>query len=294
MRMRRASRDAWKLVFFCAVKTTVNKGDDIMRKRVSAALVAACLSGGLLWAADPAPQASFPQGIVAKELNDQQDVRKVITQATNAALTKGGFNDVLERLSTEDRNRFKDLPKQDTTELDGRVAQIQKIWKEKYGKAFDADDKVFNSFVVIREGEISDPAVAKMHWPVNAFDRTDDDAMKASSTNSGDYLKKGRNVAIATIPASHGEPGLNLSMLHEPVDDWRVDIPDSISRDQIFNNLKDRLTYFGENVDKWPADVNEAYRGMAHCVMAALENVPRASESAKRVGEAPFPATPAR
>src|SRR5262245_33569586 len=137
-----------------------------MRKRVSAVLVAACLSGGVLWAADPAPQPmAFPQGFTAKELHDQQDVRAIFQQVTNAALTKGGFNDVLERLSSADRNRFKDLPKQDTTELDGRIAQIQKIWKEKYGKAFDMDDKALTSFVVVREGEITDPAVAKMHWP---------------------------------------------------------------------------------------------------------------------------------
>jgi hypothetical protein len=195
----------------------------------------------------------------------------------------------VERLSTEDRNRFKDLPKQDTTELDGRIAQIQKIWKEKYGKTFDMDDKALTSFVVVREGEITDPAVAKMHWPINVLNRADEDAMKASASNSGDYLKKGRNVAIVTIPESHGKPALNVSMLHEPVDDWRIDLPDSISRDQIYSNLKDRLTGFGENVDKWPADANEAYRAMAHCVTAAVCNVPMSTD-AKRAGDAPFPA----
>src|SRR5262245_41746617 len=147
------------------------------------------------------------------------------------------------------------------------------------------DDKALNQFVVIREGEITDPAVAKMHWPVTVMNRAGDDAMKASSVDSGDYLKKGRNVAIATIPESHGKPALNISMLHEPVDDWRIDLPDSISRDQIYSNLKDRLTTFGENVDKWPADVNEAYRGMSHCVLAAVCNVPASSDTAKRVGD---------
>jgi hypothetical protein len=268
-----------------------------MRKAVTSAVLAACLSG-IVWAADPAPAptAQFPQGIVAKELNDHQDIRSVMAQMANASLTKGGFNDLLERLSSADRKRFKDLPKQDTTELDGRVAQIQKIWKEKYGKEFDFnDEKILGSYVVIREGEIADPAVAKAHWPLQVFDRnTDPDAVKASAVNSGDYLVKGRNVAIVTIPAGHGMQGMNLSFLHEPVDDWRLDISDQISRDQIYSNLKDRLTHFGENVDKWPGDVNEAYREMTHHVISAVSNAPL-STAAKKAHDtardaAPFPA----
>jgi hypothetical protein len=268
------------------------KGDTNMRTSISTAVLAVCLSAGVAFAQDPAPKAtgSLPQGITAKELNDQQDIRATLASATNASLTKGGFNDLLERFSSADRKRFEGQSKMDTTELDGRIEQIQKIWKEKYGKAFDFDDdKILSSFLVVREGEIADPAVAKMHWPVMVTERTEGEAQRASAVASGDYLVKGRNVALVTVPASHGMPAMTLSMLHEPVDDWRIDIPDGVSREMIYKNLKDRLTSFGENVDKWPGDVNEAYRHVAHSVFAAFSNVTAMNESGRPTDTAPFP-----
>jgi hypothetical protein len=269
-----------------------------MRKTLTTAIAAACVSAGALFAADPPARTAydFPQGVQAKELNDQEDVRSVLAQATNAALTERGFNDLLERLSSADRKRFDDTAKIDTTELDGRIAQIQKIWKEKYGKQFDfKDEKLLSSFVVIREGEITDPALAKMHWPVNVTDRSGE-AVMASGTETRSYLEKGRNVAIVSIPESHGMNAMHISMLHEPVDDWRIDVPDNISRAQIYSNLKDRLTHFGENVAKWPDNVDEAYRHVSHCVLASVYNVPaQAGDSVKKtIGDAPFPVPQAR
>ena len=133
--------------------------------------------------------------------------------------------------------------------------------------------------MVIREGEVTDPAMAKAHWPVNAVgtsfgmgDATAREAIPAAATDAG-YLEKGRNVAVVTIPESHGLVAMHLSLLHESVDDWRLDIPDSISGEQIFNNLKTRLTNIGENVANWPASEPEAYRLVAHNVFAAIYNV---------------------
>jgi hypothetical protein len=206
-----------------------------MRRVIATALFGGCISVGASWAADPAPVnvKEFPPGVAAKPLNDQQDERAVLAGAANAALTKGGFDDLCERLTSGDRKRFGDQVKRDTTELDGRIEQIQKIWNEKYGQKFNMPDKALESFVVIREGEVVDASAAKAHWPVMAVEGMFRDRTPEPSPTSAEY---------------HGN--------------------------QVFLNLKDRLTRFGENVSAWPADVNEAYRQVAHNVYAAIYSVP--------------------
>src|SRR3954467_9881132 len=61
-------------------------------------------------------------------------VYTMLGQVTNAALTKGGFNDVVERFNDADRNRIgswgKDKNNKEKLDvLDGRIAQFQKDWK---------------------------------------------------------------------------------------------------------------------------------------------------------------------
>ena len=256
-----------------------------MRTAIATAVLGGCISIGAVWAADPVPATfDLPPGVTPKELNDQRDERAALASAANAALTKGGFDDLCERLTSADQKRFGTEMKRDTTELDGRIEQISKIWYEKYGQKFDMSGKVLEQFVVIREGEVTDPTLAKTRWPVAVTDRAFKDNEAAKSPTSAEYLEKGRNVAVVRIPASHGMPAMTISMLHEAVDDWRMDIPDSVSGTQVFQNLKDRLTKFGDNVSAWPADMNEAYRQVAHSVYASVYNLPQRDFGDKAAG----------
>jgi len=92
---------------------------------------------------------------------DADDIRKTIATASEASLTKGGFDDLVERFSESDRNRLgKEMKgetfKNDTT-LDGRIAQFQKDWKAKYNQDFNIKDRnaIFDpSFAMIRQGEL--------------------------------------------------------------------------------------------------------------------------------------------
>lgn len=362
----------------------------------------------------------FPQGISPKQLNDQQDIRKVLASSTNAAVVKGGLDDMVERFSTSDRKRLNEFVNRDANfaELDGRIEQIRKNWQQKYGKEFDLNhDEIFQNFVTIQEGEVTDAMQAKSQWPVSARSsrdagnvhgmhsdrdtgitgatgtdrtagRTDTGRIDTGRTDTGmghtgtgtahtgagtaqpgvndtvrpnapvpdpaltgtpdvrnpntraddarvdnarvgdkrvgdtkvgdtriddtrvgdarvgdtrvgdvrvgdtrvgdvrvntgagtaDYLENGRNVAIASVAASHGLPGINVSLVHEPVDDWRIDIPDNITGQQLHDNVKAALTSIGDNVASWPADANEAYRMVAHRLLLAAYNVPQAGD----------------
>jgi len=251
-------------------------------------LIGGLVAGGAwAWGADPTAPAAKPEampevpaGVTAKVLNDEKDEQGVLAKAANAAMTKGGFDDLIERLSTPDRNRIGDFVKRDFAELDGRVDQIRKNWKTKYGSDFDASAAMFDGFLKIKEGEITNPTEVSRHWPVSPVMTADGAKTVASNApESVKYLDQGRNVAVVMFPASHGLPGTTVSMIHEAVDDWRIDVPDNLSGQQIYDNLKTALTSFGDNVAAWPADQTEAYRNIGHRVVMSVYGLPVTAEA---------------
>ena len=76
----------------------------------------------------------------------------MLGQVTNAALTKGGFDDVVERFNDADRNRIGCFVQGQEQQGEARrprrpIAQFQKDWKAKYGHDFKIhkDDVVFGN-----------------------------------------------------------------------------------------------------------------------------------------------------
>jgi len=184
---------------------------------------------------------------------------------------------------------MKDYKDADHTKLDGRIEQIRQAWKTKYNKDFDVDYKdAFGDQFAILQGEVADPNALAGHWPVMAStmqDRaqtagerqganTDANAREDANKTFGGKtnLEKGRNVALVNFPASHGLPDFTVSMIHELPDTWRFDIPDNISGQQLHDQLLEHLTYLGDHVDQWPADVKDAQRMFAHHVVMSLYN----------------------
>jgi len=86
---------------------------------------------------------------------DASHINSVVAQVTEAAVKKGTFDDLVERLSEADRNRLgKDgFTEKDQPELDNLATSFQDAWKSKYGHAFSIDSsKVYTpSFVTVRE-----------------------------------------------------------------------------------------------------------------------------------------------
>ncbi len=233
---------------------------------------------------------SLPAGFVQKNLNEEKDIRSELGTLAEDAMTKSDLDGVLNNLVDQDRDRTKKRDDKDTTKLDGRIAQLQKAWKDKYGAEFDIDaEKAYTGmFAQIIQGEVSDPAVAVKNWPLAACDMkgmnpkmmqrdTDGETKKeeAKEMFGGDVnLDKGRNVALVHVAASHGLPALTVSMIHELPDQWRIDVPNDRTGEKIYQDLLTHLTYLGENPDKWPADVQDGYRAVTHHVLMALYGVP--------------------
>ena len=232
--------------------------------------------------------AALPAGVKPREAEDSNDVYQAFEGLTEASLTKKGFDDVVERLVDQDRNRIgKDDATKDTEELDGIAAAIAKSWKEKYGGDFAVEPKEALKSVALLRGEIEDPKVVAAHWPVKpvAPRAGEQDAVAAGAAqqaernekgnddpNLNSNIEKGRDVAIATVPASHGLPALNVSLIRE-ANGWRVDIPNNITGQQLRSNLAKHLTQVKDASGEWPADKNEAAALVAHHVLMACYNI---------------------
>lgn len=238
---------------------------------------------------------------------DAEDIRETIRTATEASLTKGGFDDLIERFVDADRNRLgKDgFAGKDHETLDGRIAQFQKDWKAKYNQDFKIKDKeaVYSAaFATIIQSEVpgsarlasdrqtgtnvTPPVGTQQNNDANQVAR-DSGKMAGGDTN----LNPGRNIATVQIAASHGLPALSVPLIHELPDSWKIDVPDNYTVEQMHDNLLKHLTMADEMKDQWPADVNEAYRVVTHHVLMAVLNVDQNGSNMNNMNSMPGSAT---
>jgi len=268
---------------------------------------------------DQSRTASAGQSKHAEEIHD------VLAQVAEAALTKDGLDDIVERFVDADRNRLgtnKDDLKADDT-LNGRVAQFQKDWKDKYGQDFDIkdEDKVYDpSFAMITEGEEGKARTASDRIGAdtsagggaasasgtvggasasgtvdtntgtasgNVDNKTGVDAPKANTDGQTAADKNrndpGRNIATVHIAASHNMPALDVPMIHE-AGGWKIDIPDSVDGPKYKQAVLTALTHCDDMKDKWPSDVNDAYRAVTHSVLLSIFDKPLDDKSAGATG----------
>jgi len=115
----------------------------------------------------------LPAGIQKASKDDSEDIRDILAQVTEAAVTRDGFDDIVERFVDADRNRIgtflKSAKPEQYTTLNGIVAQLDKDFQAKYGQKFDMkEDIVFgNQYqgMTLVQGEIVNPALLS-NWPV--------------------------------------------------------------------------------------------------------------------------------
>jgi len=245
-----------------------------------------------------------------------EEINDMLAQVVEAALTKDGIDDVAERFVDADRNRLgqdKEALKNPDT-LNGRIDQIRKDWKAKYGHDFDIkdEDKVYGGFAMITEGEETGgarTAGAKVDANVNSdsgsakvevkndsgvdVPKANTDGQTAADKNLND---KGRNIATVTIAASHGFPELKVPLIHE-AGGWKIDAPDSLDAMKLRDNVQTALTHCGDMKDKWSSDENEAYRAFTHSVLTAIFDkegeVQKASDTQAPDANSARPAAPA-
>jgi len=233
-----------------------------------------------------------------KPAADADDIRKSVASATEATVTKGGYDKLVRRFVDADRDRLSKFKASDNfAKLDGRIDQFQKDWKSKYNQDFDftrISKDVFNDqFARVTAGEIGEARTAAGKEapsgnPQNVTGGPASDLQKSgvanpdansNKTGGGETNKDpGRNIATVTIPALAPMAGSNataskelaIPLIHELPDSWKIDVPDNLDGQRLHDNLLKHLTMVDEDRANWPADVNAAYRVVTQHMMTAL------------------------
>jgi hypothetical protein len=244
-------------------------------------------------AGDKAENAMKGQGLKGTAAApDAEGIRDVLASSTEAAFTRGGFDDLVERFVDADRNRVGKFADQDHPDLDAKIGTFLQAWKAKYNQDFDINNEelVFTDKVSIIQGEQlgqarlagekvdADVDANTTRTPaggtrtdvnVNVQNNTGVDSPNkpAADTNRNDA---GRNIATVTIPASHGLPQTKVPMVHEFPDAWKIDLPDNVDGPKLKANLAQAMDKVLAQQNQWPADVNEAYLAVSHQVLNAL------------------------
>jgi len=209
---------------------------------------------------------------------DAKDICKTLSTATEAAIKKDGFDNLIKRFVDADRDRISKtkLTRADWDKLNAKIDIIQKDWKAKYNQDFNMDDPrmVYNEQFRIVQGVIGEPQPAGATMNGDKMDPGLPDLTPGAESDKiggGDVNReKGRKVAKVTFPETHGMPALYIPMIREVPDMWKIDVPDQVDGQKLYDNLLNQLTMLEDHKDMWPTDVNDAYRAVSHHVLMAI------------------------
>lgn len=232
--------------------------------------------------ADDAIQAGDKPG------DPSEEIRDVLAQVSEAALTDDGVDDVAERLVDADRNRLGQGAQLNTEDYNKFVAQFNTEWKAKYGENFDVKDEDVAfpaSTFMIRKGETPAGAAGaevdvdvdgkadgskELEVDVDRKSGIDSPDSTSADTNRND---PGRDIATLTVMASHGLQELTVPLIRE-AGGWKIDVPDTLTAEKLRTNLHQHLKTALDMKAQWPSNVNDAHAYVGHHVLMALLDMP--------------------
>jgi hypothetical protein len=224
------------------------------------------------------PRPQLPEG--TQQSNQQanlSDLTSPIANAANAAMSKNGLNNMANSFDQQDQQRLNNLGNINSDKLDGRIAQLQKVWQQKYNQSFNAKPEDFSS-AGFAEGKIQDPQQFAQNWPVpavNSAGAAQQAAARSNATNeqngSQASMKQGNQVAVVRLPAKNGMPAMDVSLVNQS--GWKIDIPNDRTAQQIHEDVLTQLTSLGERSSQLPKDVKQANALVARHVLAGIYGV---------------------
>lgn len=224
-------------------------------------------------AAAAAGPLQLPAGTRAVDKPSSSGMYRTLARATEDAVSHNGFEDLIDRFTSADRDRLGKAAKDEKKDkdLNDLADRIQRDWRDKYHGRFSIDaDKVFAKARVV-EGEVTDPKTLAAHWPVPAAPGMAQQAAGGGgpAMSKEEDFKKGYNVGIVRLSPVGTMTPMDVSLKREWLR-WRIDIPDNRTAAQIHDDLVKELTAFERNKANWPADESEAFGHAAHHVMMAI------------------------
>jgi len=214
----------------------------------------------------------LPAGFIEKDEGAASGVKTTLVQLTQRAVTKDSydsfFSGFMSDLASRDKARAREFKGADQQQLNTVIVQIQTGWRTKYNQDFVVSDQnlTFNDQFPIVQGEVSDPtAAAASIWPVPATAGQPVEATPSLDQQqcNAKELTMGQAVAVIEFPAGDGLLAIHVSLVHQTLTGWYVDLPVERTGAQIYADLSSHLTYIAAHQDLWPTDVNAGYRMVA-------------------------------
>ena len=265
-----------------------------------------------------AAELKFPAGIEKRGDADLDAIADLFAdlfaEALNAAVGDETFDDFVERLVDQDRNRFGEWQDDhDLDKLNEAAERFAEIYEEKYGEEFKIEEELFTGLTAI-QGEVTNPQQVAGNWPVSAeqmgtnarlagsTDRMDDDDDHMDDHDDDDRhemddddmddemedriedanLEEGREVALVSVPALKDMPALTVSLVNEFPGTWKIDIPNKTDYTKVTEKLTKHLEKLASDPASWPAEPMETRKLIAHGVLACVYGVESKSADAEK------------
>ena len=164
------------------------------------------------------------------------EIMNVLASTIDSVIAKDGRTLLPGYLTEPDKARIGDLSL--NPELEDHLNKIRDLWAKKYNGIFNLRDPqtVFNDAKVVTSAQ------------------------------------KERKMAQLTIPA-HGDLGavtLNFANEGKVIQTWKLDVPDTMTKDDLQAALLPQVKLVEQNAAKWPNDQYEAYRMVSQQILEAF------------------------
>ena len=182
--------------------------------------------GAILFAGALTARAAAPATQESWRNDPKHEARRLVAEAADRSLQKGAVDKLLDLINKKDRERLvKEIDKKEEANYQAAADKVQAMWKEKYGKNFDA------------QGNVKDLKNLNVAFSGKGRDET----------------------AVISFPAEPGEAAYELRIMKESTGYWRFNVPDSLSGQNFYNELTKSLQKVVDEKEKLPADPDKAY-----------------------------------
>lgn len=208
----------------------------------------------------------LPQGVTPKQVSDTSDFRSTLDKFTNAVLKKDNFKDAIDYFGKSDRDRLSSSAGQNNDQLNQAIDDFNQAWKSKYNSSFSTDkDKAYaDQYFSVSQGEVTNPEQVS-HWPVKS---TSSGSEQMSTANPN--IQKGTQIAVVTLQGAGGSAGSVTASLLREGSNWRFDIPDNVTTDDLRASLTRHIREVTTMKNQWPSDPNDAARVVTYHLIQAL------------------------
>ena len=166
---------------------------------------------------------------------EEHDMQKTMRDVLSSLFDKD-YSGMLASMASNDEDRIKENARRTFASLDGLVDSINREWRSRYNEDFK-------------------------------------DGLAEASIPYSFQQEQQKNASLI-VPAGTGFIPVSLHLVDEGrlISSWRVDIPDSVSQQQIKDSLQTALQEIDNQKASWPSDKRTAYSAVAQKIFAALAN----------------------